>query len=191
GRKRRRRRSARRTARSHARWPWRPSQTRLVGADLCVGPLCVGPGADTQVRSYAGSLRTSPEIHHRHAVDAADRTIRRARLPRRELAADVVDGISLERHGGEAALLRAVVDEPVLADVQIPRARAAAPVVRPAVGQVVLKVRDPRVQVLDDLPRSVDRGGHLVVYLPLDRAERLEPAVLVIDFSDLGVEAEI
>ena len=39
-------------------------------------------------------LRRSPEIHRRDAVDAADRAVRRARLRRRELAADVVDGVA-------------------------------------------------------------------------------------------------
>ena len=100
-------------------------------------------------RFQARVLRRPPEIHRRHAVHAADRAVRRARLRRRELAADVVDGVALERHARIAALLRAVVHQAVLADVEVARAGAAAPLVRLAVGQVVLEAANPRIEVLE------------------------------------------
>jgi len=54
-------------------------------------------------------------------------------------AAQVVAGVGGERNAGIAALLRAVVDESVFADVEIPAAGAAASVVGLALGNVVLK----------------------------------------------------
>src|SRR5215510_12337890 len=111
------------------------------------------------------TLRASPEVHRRHTMDAAHRAERGARLGRGELAADVVDGVAVERHGGEAALLRAVVHEPVFADVEVARARAAPPLVRPAVRDVVLEAADPRVEVLEHLPGAADGRRDLVVHL--------------------------
>src|SRR5215470_2467777 len=107
-------------------------------------------------------------------MDAADGAVRRAPLRRQKLALDVVDRVGLERHPGNAALLRAVMDEAVLADVEVARARAAPPLVRLAVGEPFLEVRNPRVEVLEDLPGPVDRGRDLVVHLPLLRAERFQ-----------------
>src|SRR3954466_8169835 len=92
-------------------------------------------------------LRAPPEVHRGDAVDAADGAVRRAPLRRDELAADVVGRVGLERHARCAALLRAVVDEALFADVEIPRARAAPPFVRLAVHELRLEVRDARVQV--------------------------------------------
>src|SRR3954447_21191716 len=80
----------------------------------------------------------APEIHERHAVDAADGAERCAPLRGQQLAADVVGRIGGERDAGEAALLRAPVDQPVLADVEIARAGATAPVVRLAIGEIGL-----------------------------------------------------
>ena len=56
-------------------------------------------------------------------MDAADGAVGRAPLRRDELAADVVDRVGLERDARRAALLRAVVDEALFADVEVPRAR--------------------------------------------------------------------
>ena len=74
--------------------------------------------------------------------------------------------------------------EAVLADVQVARARAAAPRVGVAVGEIVLEAPDPRVEILQDLARTVDRRRHVVVHLALDRTERLQPAGAVVDDAD-------
>src|SRR5215475_948626 len=120
------------------------------------------------------ALRGSPEVHRRHAVDAADRAVRRAPLRREELALDVFDRVGVEGHAGKTALLGAVVDQTVLADVEIPGAGAAPPLVRLAVGELLLKIRNPGIEVLEHLPRSVDCGRHVVVDLALLRTERLQ-----------------
>src|SRR5262245_59550998 len=119
-------------------------------------------------------------------MDAADGAVRRARLRRRELALDVLDGVVLQRNSRVAALLRAVVHEPLLADVEVARARAAAPVVRLAVGEVVLKAADAGVQVLHDLARAADRRRDLVEHLALRRSERLQMSRSVVDDPDRG-----
>jgi len=76
------------------------------------------------------------------------------------------------------------MDETVLADVQIPRSGPAAPLVRPAVGQVRLKTGDARIQVLEDLHWAVDGGEHFVEHKTFGGAKRLQPAGSVMDDSD-------
>src|SRR5690606_24885613 len=90
-------------------------------------------------RGRVQRLLAAPLVGHAGAVHAADRAVRRALLRGVELARDVFARVARERDAGRAALLRAVVHEPVLADVQVPRAGAALPVVRLALEQVVLK----------------------------------------------------
>src|SRR5262249_50816459 len=135
-------------------------------------------------------LRTPPEIHRRHAMHAADRAIWRARLRCREFPPDVLDRVAFERYPWITALLRTVVDEAVLADVEVARAGAAAPLIRLAVRQVVLKAANPRIEILEDLPGPVDRRRHFVVDLALGRSERLEAPRAVVDDADRGGEAQ-
>src|SRR5690348_1004498 len=116
-------------------------------------------------------LRGAPEVHGRDPVHAADRAEGGAGLRRVELAADVLDGVLLERNRRVAPLLRAVVNEAELADVEIPGAGAAAPVVRLAVRQVVLEGADAGVEILDDVLRAVDPARDIVVDGALGRAE--------------------
>src|SRR5437588_3558832 len=120
-------------------------------------------------------LRTPPEIHGRHPVDASDRAIGGARLRGVKLSTDIVDRVRLEGNAGRASLLRAVVDQTVLTNVQIARAGAAAPVVRLAVCQIVLEAADSRVEVLEYLPWSVDSGRNCVVHLAFGAAQRFQP----------------
>ncbi len=64
---------------------------------------------------------------------------------REELALDVGLGVLGEGDAGIAALLGAVVDQAVFADVEVARAGAAAPVVGHAVGDGFLKLVEARV----------------------------------------------
>ena len=124
-------------------------------------------------------------------MHAADRAERRAPFRRQELAPDVVDRVRRERHAGAAALLRAPVHQPVLADVEVARAGAALPVVRLAVGEVHLEAADAGVEVLEHLAAAVDPPHHVVEDRALVRAERLEQAGAVVDDADRGREAEL
>src|SRR5689334_6690395 len=87
----------------------------------------------------ANRLLAAPEIKVRNLVHAGDSAKRSARLLRNVLAADILDGVLFQRLTGEAALLRAVVDQAVFADVQVPRSGAAFPLVGAPPGNVVLE----------------------------------------------------
>ena len=58
------------------------------------------------------------------------------------LAAEIVHGVFFKRDRRVTALLRTIVHQPILADVQITRAGAAAPLIRLALRDVVLKCID-------------------------------------------------
>src|SRR6185312_11437399 len=130
-------------------------------------------------------------IHGRDAVHAANRAERGARLGRREFASNVVHGVGFQRHTRIAALLRAVVDEAVLADVEIPPARAAAPRIWFAIRQVLLEAADARVQILQHLTGTVDRGSDLVEHFALGRRQWLQTPAAVVDDADGRGEAEL
>src|SRR5262245_38235914 len=81
----------------------------------------------------------APVIHHSDLLNAGDGTHFGAWLFGVKLASDVFAGVVFKRNGGVTALLRTVVNQSVFADVQVSGAGAAPPIVRPAVGQIVLK----------------------------------------------------
>src|SRR5216683_4804093 len=68
-----------------------------------------------------------------------DRAMRRARLLRMELAAHIGNRVFLERNGRIPALLRAVMHQAVLANIEVARPGAAAPLIRAPQRDVVLK----------------------------------------------------
>src|ERR1700728_248986 len=91
----------------------------------------------------SGILRSPPGIEDRHLVDARDGAVRRAGFLCQIFAAQIFTSVILQRRSRIAALLRAVVDESVLANVEIARSGAASPVVGQTLGDVVLKCVDP------------------------------------------------
>jgi hypothetical protein len=86
-------------------------------------------------------------IDHRNLLDAADRAMGSARFFCDVFALDVGERVVPERNAGIAALLRAVVNEALLANIQIPRPGSAVPVVRSSPGEVFLKPIKPAVAV--------------------------------------------
>src|SRR5215213_11522845 len=76
------------------------------------------------------------------------------------------------------------MDQPVLADVKVPRARAASPVVRLAVGEVVLEVVHAGVALLSHLL-------HLEEDLALDSLKRLEGPHPVVNYPERAGKAEL
>src|ERR1700676_4629257 len=101
-------------------------------------------------------LRSTPSVKYRDLVHARNRAIRCAAFFGEIFAAHVVAGVGCERHAGIAALLRAVVDQSVFADVEVAGAGSAAPIIRQAFRDVVLEGIDASEAAL--LPRL-----HLVV----------------------------
>ena len=77
-----------------------------------------------------------PVVDNGHPLHATDRACRSARLLREVLPLDIRDGITLQRNSRMAALLRAVVHQPVLANIEVAGAGSALPVdsLRPARG---------------------------------------------------------
>src|SRR5579862_2712707 len=141
-------------------------------------------GGDRRLRGGADGLRGAPVVHVRHLMDAGDGAVRRAAFFGEELAADVVDGVLLQRNGGRAALLRAIVHQAVLADIEIACAGAASPVIGLAVGDIVLEPVHARIVALVEFL-------HLQKDLALALAQRTKLAIAVVNDADGGGEAEL
>jgi len=76
-------------------------------------------------------LRRAPMVDVADPVYAADGAVGRAALGGQKLPLHIGRGVIGNRHARIAALLAAIVDQPVLADIQIARTCAATPVVGP------------------------------------------------------------
>src|SRR5438045_2534727 len=104
-------------------------------------------------RSGLGTWRSrllgrSPRVEDGYLVHARNRTMRRAGFFGEILTPQVLARIGRQRHSWISALLRTVVHKPVLADVKIAAAGAAAPIVGLALRDVVLKRVDARKTTL-------------------------------------------
>src|SRR5499433_2403677 len=130
-----------------------------------------------------GPLGRPPVVEHRHLLDAGDGAEFRAWFFGVILMLQVFARVFFERNARKAALLRAVMDEAVFADVQITRPRAAAPVIRTAVSQVVLKLIQPSELLLAMMPQ-------LFIDLFLDPAEGFQLAAPVVNHAERRAEAE-
>src|SRR5690242_5218527 len=128
-------------------------------------------------------LRRAPVVQHGNLLHAGNRAAGSAEFCREELAAAHLRSVLGQGNSWVAALLRTPVHESVLANVQVARTRAAAPVVFLAAGDVVLKIIEARKGALSE--------GHDFLEDPnLGRAERLELPVVVVDDSDSAGESE-
>src|SRR5215470_12417510 len=117
-------------------------------------------------------------------MDAGDRAARGAAFLRVELAVALLVRVLGERHARVAALLRAVMDEAVFADIEVARAGAAPPIVFEAFGDVVLEEIHAREGVLPE------RHDFLENFL-LTLAERRELAVGIVKDADGGGEPQL
>src|SRR5207302_5694500 len=85
-------------------------------------------------------LGSAPHVYHGNLVDAGNCAVRSAGFFRPVFTPDIVGAVLLQRNRRIAALLRAVMHQAVLADVQVASPRPASPVVGPTLSDVVLKV---------------------------------------------------
>src|ERR1700743_291940 len=90
-------------------------------------------------------LRRAPMVDVAHLMHAADGAVRRAGLRGKELPLHVLGSVFAQRNARKTALLRAVMHEAVFADVEVARTRPAAPVVRQALRNRLLKLIEARV----------------------------------------------
>jgi hypothetical protein len=116
-------------------------------------------------------------------VDAGNRATRGAGFLGEELAMALFVSIFRERDAWVAALLGAIVDQAVLADVEVARTRAATPVVLAASGDIVL-------ELVDAGERAFAERHDLLEDFLFAGTERLELAVTVVENANSGGEAE-
>src|SRR5271167_2120431 len=100
-------------------------------------------------------------------MHATDRAAWRAALLCHKLPLDISSRVLGQRNRRISTLLAAVMNQPVLADIQIPSTCTAPPVIRLPIGNRLLKVIEPRVTP----PRQVP---HLVPHAALRRTQRLQ-----------------
>src|SRR5271156_450000 len=118
------------------------SQTAgLIASSLsrCAGELDERLGRGVCRGAGVESLGRAPSIDGRNLVHAGHGAARGTGFFGEEFAVALLIGVFHDRNARIAALLRAVVDQAVFADVEIARACAAAPVVFPAARDVVLE----------------------------------------------------
>ena len=121
---------------------------------------------------FHGVLRGAPGVKDRDLMHAGDSAVRRAAFFGKKFAADVVASVICQRNTGIAALLRAVVDKAVLADVEIARAGAAPPVVRLGLRNIVLEGVDAGEAALLHRFHFVVYGALLRLTAAVDRCRR-------------------
>ena len=90
----------------------------------------------------------TPEVYYRDLVHARNCAARGAAFLRQKLALPLLVGVIFERNARVPALLRAIMNKAVLADIEIARTSAATPVVLASFRDVVLKIVQPRERLL-------------------------------------------
>src|SRR5208282_2455402 len=119
-----------------------------------------------------------------YLVHARYRAMRRARLLGMELAAHIGKRVFLQRNGRIAALLRAVMHQPVLANIEVARSGSTAPLIRTAQRNVVLKgIHAREAAFLQPL--------HLVVDAPFFVVQGLNLPGAVMNNSDGRAETQL
>src|SRR6516225_676972 len=121
---------------------------------------------------------------NRNLVYARHRAVRRTRLLGDTLTADVSHRVLLQGHRGIAPLLRAVVNQPVFADVEIARAGSATPLVRSPLRDVVL-------ERVDAGEAALFKRLHLVIHRALFGVQGLQLPAAVVNDPDRRAEAEL
>src|SRR5579864_8857409 len=114
-------------------------------------------------------LGIAPAVDDRGLMDTGDRAVRSAGLFGEVFAADILDAVLLERNARIAALLRTVVNQAVLADVQISAASAAAP---PVIGLARDQILLIRIVLIDPGVRTFGEISNLLVDAALPLSKR-------------------
>src|SRR5581483_9307444 len=166
--------------------PWHTNHAgaaRVTPSAFAQGGLKLDEGVEGFLEGVPG-LRLAQVVEHGDLLHAGDGAAGSARLARIELAAQVLTGVVQERNARVAALLGAVMNEAVFADVQVASAGAASPVVGPAAGDVFLEAVEAGVGALAHA-HDIDEQA----LLPL--AERLKLAAVRVQDTHRTREAEL
>src|SRR6266568_1185008 len=163
------------------RKPLRPYDSKSgvppPGRDL--HQLRLGPGLWHRRRHRHGLqvLRRAPIVQNADLLHARNRAHWRAKFSRKKLAPPHLRRVLLQRDPRITPLLRAPVHQAVLANVQIPRARPAPPVILPPARHVMLKLVEPR-------ERPLAQRHDLFEDLDLSRPQRFQLPVVVVNDPD-------
>src|SRR5579884_1410285 len=128
-------------------------------------------------------LGIAPKIDRSDLLDAGNSAVRSAGFPGVVFPLEVLRRVAIERRRGIAALLRAVVDQPVLANIKVAPAGSAPPIIRTPVGDILLKIIDPGVAAL---PQFLDRAVNPL--LLFGQSAHLAPAIM--DDADRAGESQ-
>src|SRR6187402_1085203 len=109
-----------------------------------------------------------------HATDGA---VRSAALFGEELPLYICSGVLRQGRSRVSALLRTVVHQTVLADVEVTSTRAATPVIRHTVGNLLLKSVEARV-------RAARQVSHLLPDAALFAAKRAKLTGAIVNDAD-------
>src|SRR5260370_30800994 len=127
-------------------------------------------------------LGCAPVVHIGSLVGAGDSAVGRTMLLHQELTADVIYRVFQQRNSWNATLLRTVMHQAIFADIKIAGARAAAPIVGLAHGNVFLEFVEPRVA-------GAVHGFHLLIDRLLARGQGLELPNMVMNDANRRGEA--
>src|ERR1700679_2044551 len=117
-------------------------------------------------------------------MHAGNGATRRATFLRHKLPLALLVRVLQQRNAGITALLRTVMNQAVFANVQVARAGSAAPVVFQPLGDVLLKLIDPR-------KRSLFQRDNFIEDLLLARAQRFQLPIVVVKNSESRGESEL
>lgn len=84
-------------------------------------------------------LRTPPVVENSHLMNAGDRASGGAGFLREKFAAEVPGCVFGKRNARIATLLRTIVNQPVLADIEVSRTGTAPPFIFSPGGNIVLE----------------------------------------------------
>src|SRR5215469_15198554 len=129
-------------------------------------------------------LRRAPVVEHADLLYAGNRAQRRAVLFRVELAVPHFRRVLFERYPRIPALLRTPVHQPILANIQIARARPASPAVGFPARHVMLKTVESR-------ERPLAQRHDLFKNLDFARPKWLQLPVVVVDDSHRTGQPEV
>ncbi len=130
------------------------------------------------------SLRSAPVVDVRHLMHAGDGAVGGTGLLRQKFALYIFSPIFRQWNAGPAALLRAIMHQPVFADVKVARSGAAAPVIRLAVDDGFLKVIEAGIMLLC-------QPLHFVINPALFVAQRLQLPIAVMNDADSGSKSQL
>src|SRR5436190_20662307 len=123
-----------------------------------------------------GLLRIAPIVEYANLVDALKGASWRTPFLRIVFPIKIIHRVLLKWNARITALLRTPVDKAVLADVEIPRARSAAPVVGLPFGYAVLKPIQSGMIFITELL-------HLLKNLFLSNGKRLQSSIIIVNDS--------